>query len=189
MTYSQLAKTQNLGSCTKHIASVVTDTMNQKLLSVFKAEDVSNALHQMTSLKEPRPNGYLADFFPQNWKTVHVELCNAVLHFLNTGHLDASINSTYIALIPKIQTPASVSDYRPISLCNVLYKLISKVMATRLKEFLPFIISPYQSAFIPGRLITDNIPAAYETMHSNMWRKVGFVGNKLCMSKAYDRFE
>jgi hypothetical protein len=115
-----------------------------------------------------------------------------VLHFFNTGQLDTFINSTNIALIPKIKTPISVVDYMPINLCNVLYKMISKVLANRLKGILPSIIAPYQSAFILGRLITDNVLEAYETlhtMHTNMRSKVGFIGIKLDMNKAYDRVE
>jgi hypothetical protein len=114
------------------------------------------------------------------------------LHFLNFGELDSDINSTFIVLIPKVQNPINVTDFRPISLCNVLYKLISKVLANRLKNILPDIISCYQSAFIPGRLISDNILTAYEIMHtmqSRMWRNEGFMSIKLDMSKAYDRVE
>lgn len=76
------------------------------------------------------------------------------------------INTTHITLIPKVQSPVSVTEFRPISLCNVICKLISKVLANQLKVELPNIISCAQSAFIPGRLITDNIIAAFETMHT-----------------------
>jgi hypothetical protein len=123
---------------------------------------------------------------------VHHEVNSAALHFFNTGVLDKSINATNIALVPKVSSPECVTEFRPISLCNVLYKLISKVLANRLKEVLPAIISSNQSAFISGRLITDNILAAYEIMHTmqtRMWSKVGYMGLKLDMSKAYDRVE
>jgi hypothetical protein len=106
--------------------------------------------------------------------------------------LDAFVNVTFIALVPKKKNSSKVSDYRPISLCNVVYKIIAKVLANRLKYVLPHIISQNQSAFIPGRLISDNILAAYETlhtMHTRMWGKVGYMAVKLDMSKAYDRVE
>jgi hypothetical protein len=102
------------------------------------------------------------------------------------------LNITHIALIPKVKNPSNVTEFRPISLCNVLYKLIFKVLANRLKKILPQIISKTQSVFILSRLISDNILTTYETlhtMHSRMMGKKGFMAVKLDISKAYDRVE
>jgi hypothetical protein len=111
---------------------------------------------------------------------------------LNSGIMPKFLNMTNIAFIPKVKNPTCVTKFRPISLCNVAYKLISKMLAIKLKKILPSIISPVQSTFLPGRLITDNMPAAYEmlhTMHACMKGKKGFMAVKLDMSKAYDRVE
>jgi hypothetical protein len=86
-----------------------------------------------------------------------VEVCKVALHFLNGSNLDDRINVTHIALIPKKTVPSCVSDFRPISLCNVSYKIIAKVLANRLKLILSHIISANQSAFIPGRLILTTL--------------------------------
>jgi hypothetical protein len=170
----------------------VSNEMNTSLLKEFSKEEVHAALRQMAPMKAPGPDGLPADFFLDNWDTVGEEVSQIVLYALNFGVMNKGMNFTYIALIPKIKSPEKVSDFRPISLCNVIYKLVSKVLANRLKVWLPKIISPYQSAFIQGRLITDNIIAAYETlhtMHSKMYGKKGYMAIKLDMSKAYDRVE
>ena len=85
-----------------------------------------------------------------------------------------------------------MSDFKPISLCNVIYKIISKVLANRLKQILPQLIAPSQSTFVPGRLITNNVLVAYKTLHTMHCRRKGRKGAlamKLDISKAYDHVE
>lgn len=116
----------------------------------------------------------------------------AVLSFLNSGNFDADLNSTHIALIPKGTPSTKVIEFRPIILCNVLYKLIAKMLANTLKKVLPNIISKNQSTFIPRRLITFNVLVAYKALHtmdSRMKGKKGYMTIKLYMIKAYDRVE
>jgi hypothetical protein len=97
-----------------------------------------------------------------------------------------------VVLIPKVKKPSRIKDLRPISLCNVLYKIVSKVLANRLKLILPEVISDNQSVFIPGCLITNNVLIAYELSHYLMNKRNGnksFAAVKADMSKAYDRVE
>ena len=116
----------------------------------------------------------------------------AVLDYLNSGVMVPEINHTNIVLIPKVKNLNKMTDFRPISLCNVMYKIIFKVLANRLNQVLPYIISSTQSAFVPSRLITDNVLMAYETLHAMHSRKKGRKGSialKLDINKAYDRVE
>lgn len=111
---------------------------------------------------------------------------------LNANGLIDSINETYIALIPKLKSTTKVSNFRCISLFNVIYKIVSKTMANRFKLVLNDIIAPTQYKFVLGRLISDNIIMAYEAMHimnSRLIRKSGYMALKLDPSKAYDKIE
>ena len=116
----------------------------------------------------------------------------AVLDFLNNVNMLPKINHTNIVLISKVKNLEKMFDFRPISLCNMIYKIMSKVLANRLKQVLPYIVSPTQSAFVLGRLIIDNVLVAYETLHTMHARKKGkkwTLALKLDVSKAYDRVE
>jgi hypothetical protein len=131
-------------------------------------------------------------FYKKFWDVVGEKVTEEVLNVLNGGDMPAEWNDTCIVLIPKTNKPECMKDLRPISLCNVVYKLVSKMLASRLKEILDEIISPNQSAFVPGRLITNNILLAYECTHFMRNKKHGkdtYAAVKLDMSKAYDREE
>jgi len=182
----------DLENCLSAINCKVTLVMNTKLIADPTKDEIYTALQQMAPVKAPSPDGYSVCFYQHNWETIHTKVCLAIFHFFHTRMLDSNLNKTHIALIPKILQPECVSEFRPISLCNVLYKLVLKVLANQLKLVLPEIISCTQSAFILGRLITYNILAAIETLHSmqtRMWSKTGFMGFKLDMSKTYNRVE
>lgn len=138
------------------------------------------------------PDGLSAMFFQRYWHIVGPKVTNAVFSFFYTDECNPDLNATQIALILKNANPKCVSDYRPISLRNVIYKIISKVLVNRLKAVMGRIISEEQSAFIQGRLIGDNILIAYKILHSMYHNRNGtknHVAIKLDMSKAYDRVE
>ncbi|KAK9929437.1 hypothetical protein M0R45_026537 [Rubus argutus] len=142
--------------------------------------------------KAPGPDGMSPFFFQKYWDLVGLDVSNAVIHFLTTKEVPLVLNFTHVVLIPKVKEPQDISHLRPIALCNVIYKIASKVLANRLKVFLPTIIAPEQSAFVPNRLISDNTLVASELAHfmHNLRRgKEGFMALKLDISKAYDRLE
>jgi hypothetical protein len=169
----------------------VTDDMNRDLTAPFSPEEIRKALFQIGDLKAPGPDGMHAIFYKNYWDLIGGDLVQEVVQSLNSRSLPEGWNSTTIVLIPKVKNPTLVTQFRPISLCNVLYKVVSKVLANRLKVILPEIISDQQSAFVPGRLITDNILLAYESIHTIKKKqgKKGLCAIKLDMHKAYDRVE
>ena len=111
---------------------------------------------------------YAFSFSFQNyWQLVGCNVTQSILHFLNSTSLPNHLNYTFITLIPKVKNLKLVSKYKLISLCNVLYKKISKVLANRLKKILPQIITKHQSAFTKSCLISDNILVAFEALQSS----------------------
>lgn len=170
----------------------VTVEMNDFLKKGFTTDEIKEALNSMGDLKAPGPDGMPAVFYKRFWDLVGGKVQEEILVVLNGGPIPASWNETILVLIPKTKNPERLKDLRPISLCNVVFKIVAKAVACRMKDVLPVIISKSQSAFVPGRMITDNILIAYETTHYMHLRKGGREGLaavKLDMSKAYDRVE
>ncbi|XP_024038343.1 uncharacterized protein LOC112097373 [Citrus clementina] len=174
------------------ISRRVSTEMNESLEMPFTPEEVVEALTQMCPTKAPGPDGLPAVFFQKHWQRVKQGVLSTCLHILNKQGDVAPFNHTYIVLISKKGKPRKVTDFRPISLCNVIYRIVAKAIANRLKNVLPNLISPMQSAFIPNWLITDNIIVGYECLHKIRHckgRKNGLVALKLDVSKAYDKLE
>ena len=114
-----------------------------------------------------------------------------VKQIFRSGKVPEHLNKTLITLIPKIQGPKTLGNYRPISLCNTVYKVVTKIIVARLRPFLDKIISPLQTAFVPGRKGIDNVIIAQEIIHSlgKKKGKTGYIALKIDLEKAYDKLE
>ena len=110
------------------VAPWVTQVMNGELLGMFNEEEIKAALNQMHPTKAPGPDGMLPIFFQKYWDVVGQSVVSYVSQILNTGVMPPELNETYICLIPKISCPQKIIDFCPISLCNIAYKIMSKVL-------------------------------------------------------------
>lgn len=123
------------------------------------------------------------------WKLLGKDIFKCCNDWLSDCKISANINDTTLVLIPKKKEVEDIKDLRPIALCNVLYKIIAKVFANRLQKILPVMISKEQSAFVPGRNISDNVLVTFELIHFMKRKTSGVTGEvalKLDISKAYD---
>ncbi|XP_021991414.1 uncharacterized protein LOC110888182 [Helianthus annuus] len=177
---------QNLEDEDLFINSLNIDTANHMVRQVTR-EEVKAAMFSIGENKAPGPDGFTSAFFKHSWDIVGDEVTNAILDFFQNGKLLKQVNHTILALVPKKDTPNSVIDYRPISCCNVLFKCISKIITDRIKGSLEGLVSINQSAFVPGRKISDNILLTQELMHNyHLNRGPARCAFKIDIQKAYD---
>ncbi|CAA7044435.1 unnamed protein product [Microthlaspi erraticum] len=144
------------------------------------------------SRQSARPRRFLSMLFPIKLEYSERKLISEIQQFFSTGKLPKNINATHVRLIPKITSPKKVSDYRPIALCNVYFKVISKILTLRLQPILHDMVSENQSAFLPQRAISDNVLITHETLHylkTSKAKKEVYMAVKSDMTKAYDRIE
>ncbi|XP_071694872.1 uncharacterized protein [Rutidosis leptorrhynchoides] len=165
----------------------VTDQKAMEMISPVTTDEIKKAMFDINDLKSPGPDGYSAAFFKNAWDIVGEDVVKAVKDFFSQGKLLKEINHTLISLVPKVQSPSKVTDFRPISCCNVMYKCISKVITNRIKLSLDDIVSENQSAFIPNRRISDSIMLTQEIMKNyHLDRGVSRCAFKVDIQKAYD---
>lgn len=130
-----------------------------------QAREIKEATFSINGDKAPGPDGFSASFYHANWDIVGPAVTMEIQGFFTSGTLARSINKTYVRLIPKTVGAKTVEEYIPIALCNIYYKIISKLISIRLKTVLGDIISENQSAFISGRTIVDNVLITHEVLH------------------------
>lgn len=178
--------------CSSPFLPCITEEHNSMLMATFKVEEVVEAIKSIAPLKASGKDGYPAIFYQKYWNIIGEDVTTYCLDVLNGRRSIEEINQTSIVLIPKEKSPKSMNKFRPISLCKVIYKIISKVLVYLFRQVLDLCIEDTQGAFVPKRQITDNIFVAYEILHS-FKRKRGTTKKnfalKLDMSKAYDRIE
>ncbi|GJU75163.1 protein LAZ1 [Tanacetum coccineum] len=139
----------------------VSNASNCQMVRDISNEEIKAAMFDISDDRAPGPDGYTS--------------------------ILKEINHTFIALIPKVSTPLKVNDYRPISCCNVLYKCISKILTNRIIDWIKEVVSENQSAFVPGRRISDNILITQELMHNyHQDRGPPRCAFKVNIQKAYD---
>ena len=120
-------------------------------------EEVKDGLWSLRPFKAPGPDGLHAGFYQQFWGDVGNSVCNEVLDISEYGKVLEYLNETLITLIPKCQSPESLNNYRPISLCNSIYKVVSKIIINRIRPRIGKLVAPVQTAFVPGRKGIDNV--------------------------------
>jgi len=155
----------------------------------FTGNDIRKAIFDMDAFKAPGPDGYPALFFQKQLDLTGSQVTQVALNILQGKEFPEGVNETFLVLIPKVENPQSVTQLRPIGLCNVVYKAITKSIVNRIKPVLAKLIAPTQSSFVPGRQITDNIIIVQEMLHSMRRKKgsKGFMAIKIDLEKAYDR--
>lgn len=168
-----------------HFPRFVEEEYVEDLNDLVSAEELEGVLKWFKKDKSPGPDGWTIEFYLAFFDVLGQDLLGVVEESRTTGSIYHAINSTFIALIPKSDSPASFDDYRPISLCNCLYKIISKTIANRLRPILSRSIAPQQFSFLESRQIHEAIGLAQEAMHSIWSRHLKVILLKIDLSKAF----
>ena len=150
-------------------------------------EEIKDAVGDKEDDKARGSDGFNANFIKVCWEIVQKYLFKMVIKSQRYEKISGSTNSTFLVLIPKEKDATYFNSFCPISLCNFGYKIITKIMARRLKSIMPYIIPENQGGFIKGRKIWDNIILVQEEIHSSLKNGGKGMVVKIDLANAFDR--
>ncbi|KAL0282289.1 UNVERIFIED_CONTAM: Retrovirus-related Pol polyprotein from type-2 retrotransposable element R2DM [Sesamum radiatum] len=180
-------RTLNLVFLQPHLQHTLTSEEASALLLPVSQAEVKAAFFDISVDSAPGPDGYTSAFFKAAWPVIGNDICAAVAEFFISGQLLKQLNATLLVLIPKVQLPVRVSEFRPIACCNVMYKAIAKIIVGRIQPVLHSLINYSQNAFVPGRSVADNVLLAQELMAGyNQAKLPQRCTIKIDIQKAYD---
>eukprot|EP00253_Pinus_taeda_P026690 PITA_26690 len=169
------------------IENKISEAQNVDLDKEITKEEIEWSIYSMPLDKAPGPDGFTVAFYRTHWEIIKKDYIRMAKNFFTKCKMGSSTKSSHLALIPKDPNPQNFDRFLPISLCNVSYKIIKKILENRLKKILPSLISENQGGFVPRRHITDNVILIQEAIHNSISRKERGMIIKLDMANAFDR--
>lgn len=165
---------------------MVIEDEAELLFKPVTLEEIKSTLENFQKERSLGPDGWTTKFFIFFFDLMGEDLLEFVEDSRKKGDIFGGLNSTFLALIPKVSKSGSFDDFRPISLCNLIYKLISKILANRIKLILSKCLSSKELGFLKGRRIQDAIDSTHETLHSIKKKNIKSLVLKLDLKRAYD---
>ncbi|GKV22646.1 hypothetical protein SLEP1_g32498 [Rubroshorea leprosula] len=165
---------------------MISETQNPFLIAPFTEKEIKLAIWDCDSTKAPGPDGFNFNFIKRNWEVIKKDITEFIQEFHDKGKLVKGSNESFVVLIPKTNNPERIEEYRPISLIGIMYKILSKLLANRLRQVLDGVIGETQMAFIAGRQLPDGVVIANEVLDDAKKSKKKCFVFKADFEKAYD---
>eukprot|EP00253_Pinus_taeda_P016043 PITA_16043 len=182
-----LQTTQDYSDFLQHLPTKISEEINENLTKEIEEEEIQRAISTLKPNKAPGPDGFPICFYRTYWGIIKKDLVKMIKWAQHKCKIGGFTNATHLALLPKENRPSSFSRFRPISLCNSSYKILTKILTSRLKPLLPSLISENQGGFLANRQISDSILLVQEVICSSQTGKEkGFI-LKLDLANAFDR--
>lgn len=168
------------------MTTTIVDGHNDFLTALLEDSEVKVAVFGLNATSAPGPDGFSGVFYQKCWPIIQQDLVSAVRHFFHHIIIPNGVNSSFVALIPKTPDAIRVENFYPIVMGNYLFKIFTKILASRLGSFIGQYISPLQFGFIPGRQIHTCIALASEAVNCFSLGRFANMAVKIDMTKAFD---